>query len=277
MTPYHWKGFCTVHLEYTIIDPTKNITLLVTTPVPRAAQVRAAEYLLHREKKAEQVAFLEFSPSGGKRLQMMGGEFCGNATMAYGAWLCRQDHLDHGETADLLLEVSGTREAVPCSVTAVRDSYLGTVTMPLPEKAEAMDFDGRSLGVVHLPGICHIIAPAGDIPEAEAESLLRRWSARLPGEAAGLLLLDEASMSMKPLVYVKATDSMVWENGCGSGSAAVGAWLTKRRGGPQCISLHQPGGVISIVTTADGSRLTGLTITGVVKIGRSACAELPAD
>ena len=203
-----------MHLEYTIIDPTKNITLLVTTPVPRASQVRAAEYLLHRENKAEQVAFLEFSPSGGKRLQMMGGEFCGNATMAYGAWLCRQDHLGHGETADLLLEVSGTREAVSCSVTAVRDSYLGTVTMPLPEKAEAMDFDGRSLGVVHLPGICHIIAPAGDIPETEAESLLRRWSARLPGEAAGLLLLDEASMSVCFLLSSGQQCDLDWANFC---------------------------------------------------------------
>ena len=31
-----------MELRYTVIDPTKNITLLVTTPVPRDVQPRVA-------------------------------------------------------------------------------------------------------------------------------------------------------------------------------------------------------------------------------------------
>ena len=266
-----------MHLEYSVIDPTKNITLLVTSPVPRDRQAATASWLLAREEQAEQVAFLEFSPSGGKRMQMMGGEFCGNATMAYGAWLCDGEGLNYGETADLLLEVSGVRESVPCSVTALPDCYLGTVTMPLPEKVETVDFDGRPLPVAFLPGICHIIAPAHSIPVSEAEALLRRWSAQLPGEAAGLLLLDEESMSMKPLVYVKPTDSLVWENGCGSGSAAVGAYLTEKCAAPQCVSLRQPGGTINIVTTVSDGRIASLTITGVVYVKDHRTADMPTE
>ena len=266
-----------MHLDYTVIDPTKNITLLVTSPVPRFRQAEAAAWLLEQEKGAEQVGFLEFSPAGGQRLQMMGGEFCGNATMAFGAWLCQQEGLGSGESAELLLDVSGVREPVPCTITALPECYLGTVTMPLPEKVEMLDLDGRRLPVVFLPGICHIIAPAREIPATEAETLLRRWSAQLPGEAAGLMLLDEESMSMNPLVYVKPTDSLVWESGCGSGSAAVGAWLTEHRNAPQCISLHQRGGTINIVTCWQEGHLTKLTITGVVTIRRSHSAEMPAE
>ena len=70
-----------MELRYTVIDPTKNITLLVTTPVPRDVQPRVAAELLRREKDAEQVGFAEGLAAGNPRLQMMGGEFCGNATM----------------------------------------------------------------------------------------------------------------------------------------------------------------------------------------------------
>ena len=44
-----------MELRYTVIDPTKNITLLVTTPVPRDVQPRVAAELLRRERDAEQV------------------------------------------------------------------------------------------------------------------------------------------------------------------------------------------------------------------------------
>ena len=50
-----------MELRYTVIDPTKNITLLVTTPMPRDVQPRVAAELLRREKDAEQVGFATFS------------------------------------------------------------------------------------------------------------------------------------------------------------------------------------------------------------------------
>ena len=74
----------------------------------------------------------------------------------------------------------------------------------------------------------------------------------------------------QPLVYVRPTDSCVWERGCGSGSASIGAWLTQVRGADQCVSLRQPGGVIQVVTQTDGgARLTSLTITGTVCLGKT--------
>ena len=101
-----------MELRYTVIDPTKNITLLVTTPVPRDVQPRVAAELLRREKDAEQVGFAEGLAAGNPRLQMMGGEFCGNATMSMAAWLHRD--LPIGESRALTLPVSGASAPVAC-------------------------------------------------------------------------------------------------------------------------------------------------------------------
>ena len=257
-------------LRYTVIDPTKNITLLVTTPVQRNLQAQTAAWLLRREKNAEQVGFLELAEDGTPRLQMMGGEFCGNATMGLGAWLCRREKLPHGVTHDFALEISGADTLVPCSVTPVNYGYLATVEMPLPEKMETRTFpvpDGElTLTVVFLPGICHIIAPKDAVDRAQAEELLRRWSAGLPGEAVGLILLDEERTAIDPLVYVKPTDTAVWERGCGSGSAAAACYLTAKREKAQCLSIRQQGGTIAAVTAWDGQRVTQLHITGSVAL-----------
>ena len=257
-------------LRYTVIDPTKNITLLVTTPVQRNLQAQTAAWLLRREHDAEQVGFLELAADGTPRLQMMGGEFCGNATMGLGAWLCRTNRLAHGVTHDFALEISGADALVPCSVTPVNYGYLATVELPLPEKMELLSLpvhDGTlEVAVVFLPGICHIVVPAGAIRRSHAEELLRRWSAGLPGEAVGLILLDEERTAIDPLVYVKPTDTAVWERGCGSGSAAAACYLTAKRGAAQCLSIRQQGGTIAAVTDWDGQHVTKLHITGSVAL-----------
>lgn len=261
-----------MELRYTVIDPTKNITLLVTTPVPRDVQPRVAAELLQREKDAEQVGFAEGLAAGEPRLQMMGGEFCGNATMSMAAWLHRD--LPVGESCALTLPVSGAPEPVPCRVTHIDGCFIGTVSMPLPERIETLSLPVcgvmQSLPVVLLPGICHVIVPADMIRRDQAEKTLRSWSDLLPGEAMGLLLLDESRTAFTPLVYVRPTDSCVWERGCGSGSASIGAWLTQVRGADQCVSLRQPGGVIQVVTQTDSDAcLTSLTITGTVCLGKT--------
>lgn len=257
-------------LRYTVIDPTKNITLLVTTPVPRDVQPRLAAQLLALEKDAEQVGFAEGLAAGQPRLQMMGGEFCGNATMSMAAWLHRD--LPVGQTRSMRLPVSGVEAPVSCQITHIDECFIGTVSMPLPERIEQIFLPigdvQQSLPVVFLPGICHVIAPVNLLAKTQAEETLRRWGEQLPSEAIGLLLFEEETMCFSPLVYVKPTDSCVWERGCGSGSAALGAYLSNLRGTNQCLSLRQPGGTIQVVTQMQGETLSALTITGIVQLGQ---------
>ena len=49
-----------MNAEYYVLDPTGNITILVSTPVPQDLQVRTASALMEREAAAEQVGFLSF-------------------------------------------------------------------------------------------------------------------------------------------------------------------------------------------------------------------------
>jgi len=262
-------------IHYTILDPTENITLLVRTPVPRADQPRLAAELMKQEPKAEQVGFLEPSEKSEARLQMMGGEFCGNAAMSLAALLCRRKGRAE---ADIPLEVSGAAGTVNCHVTWVDGCYLGTVEMPLPEKIEqtSLPLDGKDclFPVVFFEGICHAVLPWGSVGREQAEAVLRAWSPLLPREAVGLLFYDQAAERIDPLVYVKSTDTAVWERGCGSGSAAVGALRAWQEERDQCITVRQRGGTIAVSCLRRGGVFTSLTITGTVKVRRSRTAEV---
>ena len=79
-------------------DPAGNITLLVETPVDPAEYHSVANQLMAIEQfHCEQVGFItEPVMGGGIRLEMMGGEFCGNATMSLGAVLARDAGLADG-------------------------------------------------------------------------------------------------------------------------------------------------------------------------------------
>ena len=266
-----------MEIQYLLADPTKNITVLVTTPVSRALQPELASLLLDLEPEAEQVGFVETAADGQMRLQMMGGEFCGNATMSFGAWLCRRAPI--GQTCRLALEISGAPALVECSITPLDGCFLGTVDMPLPEKIETLRLplgsETAELSVVRLPGISHIIVPAQVLTRARAEELIRRWAEVLHADALGILLLQEEELCFDPLVHVTQTDTAVWERGCGSGSAASGAYLTKKHGAPQCVSIRQPGGAIAVTTRcAEDGALSSLTISGTVLLGRSKKADV---
>ena len=52
-----------MEIQYLLADPTKNITVLVTTPVLRALQPELASLLLNLEPEAEQVGFVDDSPA----------------------------------------------------------------------------------------------------------------------------------------------------------------------------------------------------------------------
>ena len=81
-----------MELSFQLADPAGNVTLLVTTPVPREDYATLAARLLSiPELHAEQVGFL--APPQGEgviRLEMMGGEFCGNALRCAGLYYAVQ-------------------------------------------------------------------------------------------------------------------------------------------------------------------------------------------
>ena len=118
-------------------DPAGNITLFVLTPVEKAECAAVAAKLLAIEAlKAEQVGFI--FPNG--HMEMEAGEFCGNASRAYGYLLAKQQGLKGRHT--MRLSVSGCDH--PVAVTVDMDAGTASAEMPLPKLVEQVEVAGTA-------------------------------------------------------------------------------------------------------------------------------------
>lgn len=255
-----------MNISYTKIDPSGNITLIVDSFVPREDQSRIATLLMERDPEAEQVGFLEVpeDPCCAVRLQMMGGEFCGNATLSAAAVVTGQLGLDAG---DMLIEVSGSPG--PVKVTGVMSApgrFDGEVDMPLPEsiyECSFLDgFDCHTLPLVRFPGICHAIVSAGTLTREKAESVIGPWCRQIGSEALGLMFFDKDKNTLTPLVYVESTGTAVREGSCASGTAAVASYLAELDGEYASVCLFEPRGRLSAEAACSGSQVTSLKLSG---------------
>lgn len=256
-----------MEIQFAKINPCENMTILVTTPIERSLQPSIAEKLMaYGSVNAEQVGFLEPAslPNARLRLQMMGGEFCGNATMSLAAYLAHTDGITNA--ASYLLEISGSNQALICDIRRNGAAFDASVAMPLPEKIEDVCLPEGSYPAVFFSGIVHLIVPKDQIDAETIECRIADWCAFLNAEALGVILFDARSRSIRPIVYVRATGSSVWERGCGSGTAAVGAYLATKQQKSICIDLLQPGGVITAEAQWTNARLSLLKIHNRIRI-----------
>ena len=259
--------------RYVILDPTGNLTALVTEPADKADEAELTRALL---EKSEQVAYLEppVRPEAAARIRLMGGEFCGNAAMASAAWLLRNEP-DPGMEKALLLEVSGAAEPVLCTVRRTPEGYEGTVEMPGVPEIDTETLCGIPFTAVRMEGITHLICEDRTFRPAEAEKLLREIAEKRPEEAIGLLQWNRETRCMTPLVWVRGSGSLVWEHGCGSGSAAVGAAEALRKNGGKTVTeVIQPGGMITVTAVAEDKIIRSVSICGKVRLGTETTVEV---
>ena len=272
-------------VNFVKLSPTQNMTLLITSPVDRKDHAECASQLMRYESvHAEQTGFVE-KPRNEKaaaRLQMAGGEFCGNAAMALAALIARDKKLMRNGTHPLLLEVSGHGALVECMITPKDGYFIGKVKIPSPQFAESKEITVGdwvlSAQMVHFSGITHMIITES-LPEAKKSVLIDRVTQQYmeytKGDALGILFLNNATMEMEPFVYVPSAQSRVWERGCGTGSAAVGYALTLQEGHSLSLNLLQPGGIISVSSVFADGAVSEIWIEGRVDIvaeGRAYCA-----
>jgi diaminopimelate epimerase len=270
------QGYKMEH-EIVIADPAGNITVFVLdqveNPEDRVALSRAilADPLL----KAEQAGFVFPPETGGGlwRLQMMGGEFCGNAARSFGLFAAREQGLE----GKVSIPVSVSGMAAPVTVNLDAESGWAEAEIPRPLALESLEYSGAVLPVVVFDGITHLIAP--DFTPSESafikimESLEKKHAslpscAQIPA-AVGVLFYDTGSRFMTPAVYVRATDTLVFESSCGSGSAALGVWENQGLSdGEGCLSIAQPGGVIGVKVRKAQGRVESVRIGGMVTLSR---------
>ena len=271
-------------MEYIVANPTGNITVLVTdtgydvsdiselAPEVKAAIVRDCFDLV---PECEQVGFIAFpakSSDGASQaydisLEMMGGEFCGNATISTAAYLCMINETCVGSSSEVSVNSSGV--SAPVSVTVKRlgaKEFTGTLEMPVPEVSE---YDGYPL--INLDGISHILMPVGaEHPELDLAddvsigAYLKTAADKLELLAVGLILYataeSDSSVSITPIVYVPGSNTLFHEQGCASGSTAVGYYQHYINPALTDITIRQPGGSMIIHIGQDNLALTGSII-----------------
>jgi diaminopimelate epimerase len=205
---------------------------------------------------------------------MMEGAFCGNATMSLAALIAWDRHLPEGSGIDVPLEVSGAGGILTCRATVKEHGYIrGTVDMPLPASVTpmALTLDGRQydVTVVNFDSIAHIIVPveiiSGDKKEF-AEQAIREWHPLFDNEALGIILFEKDSLRIDPLVAVRSASTLVWEYGCGSGTAAVGAYLAHKEAEGVHADISQPGGRIAVSVGYEDDVVKSIAITGDVYV-----------
>ena len=261
-------------IEFVKVSPTQNMTLLIKTPLEKKDYLQVAGKLISYDNvHAEQAGYIQAprDPRAKGMLSMMAGEFCGNATLSYGAWLMHKEGMKVGAEASFFLEVSGAKDLVGCSIRRRETDYYGIVDMPLPERIEekAFVFEGETymLPMVTFPGITHILVDRalwGVRAKEYAQRAVETWREQMP-EVFGILLWDAVCCYMEPLVYV-AGASLVWERGCGSGTSAIGAYLAERTGKNIRMEIEQPGGTMEVSAQCCGKGLLRLQIAGAARI-----------
>lgn len=253
------------NLNFYYINPTGNITILVDSPVPREEYIETADLLSKEYPKCEQVGYVLYDiPGADIKLNMAAGEFCGNATMSTAALCAKKRGLNAGETSDIVVNASGTRDNVRVKITCVdSDFYKGTVRMPVPGgiKRVKLSYEGKEYEypMVMFDGISHIIAEDG-LSREIAEKTIVKWCGKLCLQGLGIMLLDEKAHTLNPLVYVPELNSLFWENSCASGTTATGWYLHNKYGRPVDISFTEPGGELNIRTDEKGQPFLSGTV-----------------
>ena len=253
-------------IRYVLLDPTGNLTALVLDPVEPQERPRVTEALM---KQSEQVGYLT-EPKGSEaraRLEMMGGEFCGNALRCLVRWWADSRP---GLPMPLAAEISGCDH--PLAVWAAEDRV--RAELPLPEYLSQWE----GLPVAVFPGIVHALYRGDPPTRAEAARITAGLCERFGAPAAGVLALAEDSRAMVPAVYVRDTDTMTFESSCASGSAAAAALLSREApDGDWVYPLAQPGGVILASARREAGRLAALAISGEVALEAPLRVRLAED
>ena len=270
-------------LNFVKVNPVENMTIFVMDHVDSSHHMIVANRLMEYSNiHGEQVGFIENPRTlKGKalntlRLQMMGGEFCGNATRALAALMVHLKSNSVSENDNIFnvtLEVSGSKELIHCQVRVVdkENSYYSKVDMPLPERVSdtARPIGKKMVKMIRVdfPGITHFIVETDEVEDREDFfNEIKKSMLKEKYDAFGIMFYDSHTCFLNPLVYVKATDSKYWEKSCASGTSALGIALSKNRNSSISEKIKQPGGELEVDVVLNEGNILKLSLDGKVEI-----------
>lgn len=189
------------------------------------------------QPEIEQCCFVTLprNPEAVARVEMFGGEFCGNATRSV-AWL-----ITKGRDYSGLIEVSGVGRPLKFNV---KDDQV-TVEMPLPEEGKLVQPVTEG-SLVQLDGITQLVVTEpknGQNPRQLLTNLLRTNKYGLANQpAVGVTYYNQSSGKAEFCVRVNAVDTIFDETACGSGTCAIGVAESTKTQQPVKLNVVQPSG-----------------------------------
>lgn len=251
------------NIDYTVFDPSKNITALIISKVDPSSHVEISKKIMDKEPQVEQVGFLIYDGGLDISLRMAGGEFCGNATMCAAVYCAVKNDLSNG---NIKVKVFGVDEIINVEVKKTNDDeWEGIVKMPKALEIKDVTFpDGKTLPVVFYSRIAHIVIEyessiESGLDKEVAESTIKKYCDFLKVPALGMMYFNSKDSNLVPLVYVKSVDTLFWENSCASGTTAVGTWLLHKENDGNCnkctsIDVKQPSkSILTIYNDENGN------------------------
>ena len=199
-------------LTFHKLTPGGNTTALVTARFSHKDHARLAKKIMLADPTIEQVGYLEKprSKAAKVRLQMMGGEFCGNATRAAAFFYVNC----LGFPAKRLpIEVSGFKKII----TAEISKNTSSITLPGDFFRNIKKIKEGFL--VNLKGISHIVV--NNEIKIGSKELLKKYSKNLPAIGIIHCKIKDDKIFTKPLIWVRRTGTLIAETGCASGSIAA--------------------------------------------------------
>ena len=267
-------------LRYIKFSPAGNTTAFVVDDVPGTVRPALARGLMG-VLDVEQVGFVVPSENGSprapsERMEMMGGEFCGNASRCFASFLALggEDIWERGprplEAAlEVSIEVSGHSGLLRAAVTP-RGNDLGchvAVAMPVPCGITAgSDAAAGQYSLVSFEGIRHLVLWDLEAEQMTVGQTLAEDLSLTAGDY-GLMFMGGGSTHMTPFVSIAATGTEVWESSCGSGTVAVACALAHREGrSVEALALAQPGGTLTASAVWDGSTVLDAALSGEIAL-----------
>lgn len=215
-------------VEYKILNPSGNITALVTKDYPREKYQEISSKIMQSNSQIEQVGFLKKYSDLIYRLEMAGLEFCGNASRAFACFLVKEKYVSKN---NFLISVTGYDDLIECHVEKIDDNYYSTIDLKLNKSinnfVKKMSLNNQDIYIINLPGISHLLLDQTkflfnkDNCLNEAKNIIKELNLlNLP--AVGVVWYDKNKIN--PVVYVRDINSLFYENSCGSGSIAYGIY-----------------------------------------------------
>ena len=251
-----------MEVKLRVADPAGNITIFVTSPVERNLYAKVANELLAiKEFRGEQVGFIERHEDGSRHMEMMGGEFCGNATRSFGYLLGKEQEPKDAYKKTVTVDVSGSSKKLDVEV----DYEAGTskTMMPLPEKIEEVETaQYGSYPMVVFDGINHVIVKGPRREDAFVQAVLEAAMAKHKCDACGIMFLEPSADGME-------------KSSCGSGSMATAVYLSKQKNdGKYVYILKQPGGIIEATVVKENGKTVECKMGGPVSVSLEKTVEV---